>query len=65
MKKLNKLGINSQKLMNSEELLALRGGTEVVRCNPEDPGQIPCFCDFIFAGCQISAEACLDRCDLS
>jgi len=49
--------------MKNEELIALRGGYDVVSCYPEDPGQIPCFCDGIFAGCQTSIQACWDRCN--
>ncbi|MGI6323039.1 MAG: hypothetical protein ACOXZO_06955 [Bacteroidales bacterium] len=63
MKKLNKLQINPEKVMKNEELVTLRGGYDDVGCNPEDPGQIPCFCDGIFAGCQASIQACWDRCD--
>jgi len=62
MKKLSKLEINSEKLMKNEELIALRGGYDVVSCYPEDPGQIPCFCNGIFVGCQTSIQACWDRC---
>jgi len=47
MKKLQKLQINSERLMNNEELVTLRGGYDDVRCYSEDPGQIPCFCDGI------------------
>lgn len=32
MKKLNKLQINPEKLMNSKELIALRGGTQALKC---------------------------------
>jgi len=60
MKKLNKLEINSKKLMKNDELISLRGGD--VHCNPEDPGQIPCFCNGIFVGCQASIEDCWNRC---
>ena len=63
MKKLQKLQINSERLMNNEELVTLRGGYDDVRCYPEDPGQIPWFCEGIFAGCQVSVQACWERCD--
>jgi hypothetical protein len=62
MKKLGKLQINSEKIMKNEELITLRGGYAGPHCKPEDPGQIPCFCNGIFAGCQASVQACWDRC---
>lgn len=63
MKELNKIQINPQKLIHNDELLNLRGGD--TGCYPEDPGQIPCFCYGYFAGCQVSVQACLDRCEMS
>ena len=32
MKRLNKLQINPEKVMNHKELVSLKGGTEILRC---------------------------------
>ena len=61
MKKLSKLNINTEKVMKNDELLKLKGGG----CQAGDPGQYECFCLGIFAGCQVSASACDDRCAMT
>ena len=49
MKKLNKLQINSEKLMNNEELIRLRGGYS--------PHDAPCYYD-----CKGSSSTCYGPC---
>lgn len=58
MKKLNKLQINSEKLMKNEELISLRGGYGSYFCWKMGP---PCqiyLAAINTAGCQMAREIC-------
>lgn len=56
MKKLNKLQINSKKLMKNEELVTIRGGGYgvTVFCYGGEYGT----CSFSMAGCEEAASIC-------
>ena len=60
MKKLNKLEINSEKLMKNEELMTLRGGYGTYSCYQE--GWIPSCYHFITyintASCDMALQIC-------
>jgi len=61
MKKLNKLCINSEKLMKDEELMTLRGGYGYVCCYN---GQDPCgswYCGLV-GSCGMADDACDKMC---
>jgi hypothetical protein len=59
MKKLNKLQINSEKLMKNEELMTLRGGYGSVTCYN---GSSQCGWTGLVGNCSMAYEACERMC---
>ncbi len=55
MKKLEKLKLNVEQLLNQEELVSFRGGS----C---PSGQFDCTCNGTDYGCVSSIQACWDKC---
>jgi hypothetical protein len=56
MKTLDKLKINSDKLLKNDELITLRGGDGC------PPGQFKCYCGQNYQGCVSSIDSCITKC---
>ena len=63
MKKLNKLQINHEKLMNNDELLALRGGYGDVACACKKDGITLCTGDDSVNNCGDGYGSCKQWCN--